>query len=47
LAIPECSCRRCLEEQMRNFSPLRREQRTAPKLSDVRRDPPAEGRAAA
>jgi hypothetical protein len=47
LAIPECSCRRCLEEQMRTFSPPRRERRAVSRLRDARREPPAEGRAAA
>jgi hypothetical protein len=32
---------------MRNFSPLRREQRAAPPLPDAPREPPAGGRAAA
>jgi hypothetical protein len=32
---------------MRTFSPPRREQRAAMPLRDVRREPPAEGRAAA
>ena len=49
LTIPECSCRRCLEEQIRSFSPLmRRASLRALRSQEQRADgSPEDGRAAA